>query len=99
MLAARCVFAVGPDALYQRAAHALVRLLHHPKEVKYLALLDMLTLASTHASLFEPCYTYFYVFVSDPQPIREAKLDMLCLLCTEGTIQAILAQLQVLSYY
>lgn len=64
-----------------------------PIFVKVLA--NIATFVRQAPSLFEPYYEDFFITSQDGEQIRDLKLDILCQLATESSIQSILEEFQV----
>lgn len=68
-------------------------ILNHFIRVKVLA--NIATFVRKAPSLFEPHYEEFFITSEDGDEIRDLKLDILCRLATESSIQSILEEFQV----
>lgn len=91
---ARIYFHLAPSQEAQHLAKPLVRLLRSHRELQYVILTNIATMACSRPYLFDGYLSQFYVRSTDPVFIRNTKLDILTAIVTEQNINSILGELQ-----
>lgn len=74
---------------------SLVRILRNHREIQYVVLNAIQTIACDHPLIFRSFLSDFFIKSSDPLFIRLLKLDILTLICYKDNIIQILKELQV----
>lgn len=74
---------------------ALVRILRNRREIQYVVLSCIKTMAQERPALFRPFLSDFFVKSTDPVFNRLLKLEILTSICSKDNIQAILRELQI----
>jgi hypothetical protein len=75
-----------------KVVRSLVRFLGESREVQYVLLSYMHSLAISDPTLFQPYLTDFFIFGREPTFSRNIKLDILTLLANEANIDRILRE-------
>ncbi|GBG32287.1 AP-3 complex subunit beta [Hondaea fermentalgiana] len=84
------------ESAMAKIAAALVRLLHGPREVQYMALQAIVPIASEAPQFFHQHLDAFFVrTASDPSFVRVAKVDVLTILAYEANVDAVLNEFEV----
>jgi AP-3 complex subunit beta len=84
---------LAPRSECRVVAKAMVRHLRNTREIAHVMLCNISTMASTHADMFRPYLSDFFVNVTDPLFIRELKLDVMAKLATDSNISNVLREL------
>lgn len=84
----------APKAEVGVVARSLIRLLRSHREIQYVVLSNVATMAAKRKGMFEPYLKSFYVRSSDPLHIKLLKLEILTSLATETNISTILREFQ-----
>lgn len=87
------MFAIAPDSDARACAGAVVRHVSRRREVLYVVLANISSMASKRPEMFRPYFKMFFVYWDDPGFIRDLKLDILANLASESTVGPILAEL------
>lgn len=93
MAVIRLFYYVASSSQHTKIARPLIRLLHNPSEVAYLALLSALLLASSNPALLSPYITSFFVRASDPSYVARNKLRLLTTLASPSNAALLLCEL------
>jgi hypothetical protein len=72
-----------------------VRILRNRREIQYVVLSCIRTMAQEHPAIFRPFLSELFVKESDPVFNRIQKLEVLTSICTKENIQSILSEFQV----
>ncbi|CAG8706713.1 1114_t:CDS:2, partial [Dentiscutata heterogama] len=83
-----------PTADAYKLSKPLIRLLHSHREIQYVVLANIATMATQRPYLFEPHLQQFFVRSTDPVFIRNLKMEIMTLVATEINITGILRELQ-----
>uniref|UniRef100_A0AC35TGP9 AP-3 complex subunit beta n=1 Tax=Rhabditophanes sp. KR3021 TaxID=114890 RepID=A0AC35TGP9_9BILA len=98
MAVAQLYYHVAPPQQLSIVAKALVRLLRGPKEVQYVVLVNIATIAAassdSNSNIFEPFLKSFFVRNGDPMHVKLLKLQILTSLASESNVQLVLKELQ-----
>ncbi|CAM6097008.1 unnamed protein product [Calypogeia fissa] len=94
MAAAGAHWLLASMANLKKIAKPVIFLLQSSFESQYVVLANIATFVRQAPSLFEPYYEEFFISSQDGGQIRALKLDILCLLATESSIQSILEEFQ-----
>ncbi|KAI9282897.1 adaptin N terminal region-domain-containing protein [Umbelopsis sp. AD052] len=94
MAVARIYFHLAPSEEAAQLAKPLVRLLRSHRELQYVILTNIATMACSRPYLFHGYLSQFYVRSTDSVFIRNTKLDILTAIVTEQNINSILGELQ-----
>jgi len=78
----------------QQLGKALVRILRNRREIQYVVLTCISTMAQQRPMMFRPFLSDFFIKGSDPVFNRLLKLEILTSICTKDNIQQILRELQ-----
>lgn len=77
-------------------ARAMIRLLRSHKEIQYIVLSNIATLALNRRGMFEPYIKSFYINANDAIHIKLLKLEILTSLATENNVSVMIREFQVL---
>ncbi|KAL1919435.1 uncharacterized protein VTP21DRAFT_2128 [Calcarisporiella thermophila] len=91
---AKVFYHLAPDSEAQKIAKPLLKLLRSHREMQYVVLANIATIATERPHLFEPHHQHFYVRSTDPPFIYRLKLEILTLIATETNINTLLRELQ-----
>ena len=83
------------DATSQQIGKALVRILRNRREIQYVVLTCINTIAQENPALFRPFLSDFFIKSTDPVFNKLLKLEILTSVCTKDNIEAILRELQI----
>lgn len=83
------------DRNNQQVGKALVRILRNHREIQYVVLTSIHTMARDRPVIFRPFLSEFFVKSSDPVFNRLLKLDILTSICFKENVTPILKELQV----
>ena len=82
-------------ATTQQIGKALVRILRNRREIQYVVLTCINTMAQQRPAMFRPFISDFLVKATDPVFNRLLKLEILTSICTKENTQTILRELQI----
>jgi AP-3 complex subunit beta len=85
---------LAPQSEAQKMAKTIVRLVKTRKEISYVALANIATIAKARPSIFEPFLAEFFVLSTDPNYCKSLKLEIITLLATQDNINKILKELK-----
>ncbi|KAG1466806.1 hypothetical protein G6F56_004620 [Rhizopus delemar] len=85
---------LAPAAEAEKLAKPLVRLLRSHRELSYVVLTNIATMALSRPYLFESHFQQFYAQSTEPVFIRDTKLDILTTIANEANIHTLLSELQ-----
>ncbi|RIB16880.1 adaptin N terminal region-domain-containing protein [Gigaspora rosea] len=91
---AKIFYHLAPTADAYKLSKPLIRLLHSHREIQYVVLANIATMATQRPYLFEPHLQQFFVRSTDPAFIRNLKMEIMTLVATESNITGILRELQ-----
>lgn len=83
------------DRHNQQVGKALVRILRNHREIQYVVLTSIQTMARERPIIFRPFLSEFFVKSSDPVFNKLIKLEILTSICFKDNVNAILKELQV----
>ena len=83
------------DATSQQIGKALVRILRNRREIQYVVLTCINTIAQENPAMFRPTLSDFFIKSTDPVFNKLLKLEILTSICTKENIEAILRELQI----
>ncbi|CAG8465568.1 878_t:CDS:10 [Cetraspora pellucida] len=92
---AKIFYHLAPTADAYKISKPLIRLLHSHREIQYVVLANIATMATQRPYLFEPHLQQFFVRSTDAVFIRNLKMEIMTLVATESNITGILRELQV----
>jgi len=84
----------APSSEVAKVVKSLVRTSKEKREVEYVVLANIQTMAATKPELFEPHLTEFFVRATDPSFIRNLKLEIISSVATAENISKILKELK-----
>jgi len=87
------MFSIAPIHEARQCAPAIARHLSNYREIQYVVLTNVSTMAAKRPSMFRQYVKMFFVYFDDPAFIRTLKLDILAHLASDGTIGPILLEL------
>uniref|UniRef100_M4BK39 AP-3 complex subunit beta n=1 Tax=Hyaloperonospora arabidopsidis (strain Emoy2) TaxID=559515 RepID=M4BK39_HYAAE len=73
---------------------SLVRIMRNQREIQYVVLSVISSMATTHPDMFRPFLQEFFVRATDPAYARKLKLDILTALVTNDNVNIILREFQ-----
>ncbi len=87
----------GPqsDGTTQQIGKALVRILRNRREIQYVVLKCINTMAQERPAFFRPFLSDFFIKATDPVFNKLLKLEILTSICTKENIDSILRELQL----
>jgi AP-3 complex subunit beta len=85
---------LAPKLEQQRIAKALIRILKGRREVQFVVLNGIASMAATNPDMFRPCLSDFFILSTDPSFIRTLKLDIITRLANESNISKILREVR-----
>lgn len=87
----------GPqsDSTTQQVGKALVRILRNRREIQYVVLTCISTMAQERPALFRPFLSDFFIKATDPVFNKLLKLEILTSIVTKDNIESILRELQI----
>ncbi|CAG8581681.1 13380_t:CDS:10 [Ambispora leptoticha] len=85
---------LAPSAEAYKLGKPLVRLLRTHREIQYVVLANIATMATQRPYLFEQHLQQFFVLSTDPSFIRNLKMEIMTLIATENNITLLLRELQ-----
>ena len=86
-------YAGGPDPLVMtRVGRALVRCMRNHREIQYVLLANIVTLAGANPGMFRPYLRDFFVTSAEPAFVRRQKLRVLACLADEANVAVILRE-------
>ncbi|CAG8597398.1 6772_t:CDS:2, partial [Cetraspora pellucida] len=91
---AKIFYHLAPTADAYKISKPLIRLLHSHREIQYVVLANIATMATQRPYLFEPHLQQFFVRSTDAVFIRNLKMEIMTLVATESNITGILRELQ-----
>ncbi|RIA91767.1 adaptin N terminal region-domain-containing protein [Glomus cerebriforme] len=91
---AKIFYHLAPIEEAYKLSKPLVRLLHSHREIQYVVLANIATMATQRPYLFEPHLQQFFVRSTDSVFIRNLKLEIMTLIATENNITILLRELQ-----
>jgi AP-3 complex subunit beta len=87
-------FHLAPPLECGKVVLPLLRLVRATREIQYVALCNIATMAKERPELFTSYTKDFYVYSTDALFIKQVKLEILSLLATESTVHPILKELK-----
>eukprot|EP00003_Mantamonas_plastica_P001269 TRINITY_DN1091_c0_g1_i3.p1 TRINITY_DN1091_c0_g1~~TRINITY_DN1091_c0_g1_i3.p1 ORF type:complete len:1160 (-),score=485.32 TRINITY_DN1091_c0_g1_i3:900-4343(-) len=75
-----------------KAGKALTRVLRNKREIQYVILANIATMATTYPTMFQPYLKEFWVRETDPRFIKQLKLEVISRCANEHNIGEILAE-------
>ncbi|GBC07185.1 hypothetical protein RclHR1_00730034 [Rhizophagus clarus] len=91
---AKIFYHLAPVEETYKLSRPLVRLLRSHREIQYVVLANIATMATQRPHLFEPHLQQFFVRSTDSAFIRNLKLEIMTLIATENNITVLLRELQ-----
>ncbi|KAI9280476.1 adaptin N terminal region-domain-containing protein [Sporodiniella umbellata] len=85
---------LAPAAEAEKLTKSLIRLLRSHRELCYVVLTNIATMAASRPYLFESHFQQFYAQSTEPVFIRNTKLDILTTIANESNIHTLLSELQ-----
>jgi AP-3 complex subunit beta len=85
---------LAPKLEQQRIAKSVIRILKGRREIQYVVLNSIATIATTNPDMFRPCLADFFIVSTDPVYIRSLKLDIITRLANESNIAKILREIR-----
>lgn len=86
------MWALAPREELSKVIKPLVRLSRNKRNMQYIVLTTIATMASSHPSFFRPYLKDFFVFAHEPRYIKLLKLDILAAITAEESIGAVLKE-------
>lgn len=94
MAVASLFFHLAPPVELGKVAKAMIRLLRSHREIQYVVLKNIATMAVDRPALFEPYIKEFYVGGTDPAYVAMFKVEILCRLASDANVMTILKEFQ-----
>ncbi|CAG8552079.1 3865_t:CDS:10 [Racocetra fulgida] len=91
---AKIFYHLAPTADAYKISKPLIRLLHSHREIQYVVLANIATMATQRPVCVKPHLQQFFVRSTDPVFIRNLKMEIMTLVATESNITGILRELQ-----
>lgn len=85
---------LAPPAEVSSIAQPMIRLLHCNRETQYVALMNILTMASQNPQLFRDHIQEFFIGGSESLAARALKLELLTILANEQNITRVLSEMR-----
>lgn len=73
----------------------MIRLLRSHKEIQYIVLSNIATMALNKRGMFEPYIKSFYIRANDPIHVKLLKLEILTSLATDSNVSVMMREFQV----
>ncbi|KAI8391030.1 adaptin N terminal region-domain-containing protein [Radiomyces spectabilis] len=91
---AKLFYHLAPASEAEKIAKPLIRLLRNHRELQFVVLTNIATMALKRPYLFEPFLQHFYVQSTEVGFIRDIKLDIMTSIATESNVHMLLNELQ-----
>jgi AP-3 complex subunit beta len=88
-------FALAPEEDCPKVIKPLVRMVRNRREIAFILLTNISTMASQRPELFRPFMRDFFISSSDPRYIRDLKLDILSNIAADSNIGGMLKEFEV----
>jgi len=92
MAVASLYYYLAPQNEAQKVTKALIRIMKSKREIQYVVLANIATMAATRPTMFEPCLSEFFIMPSDPSWSRTLKLEIVTSIVNQDNINKILQE-------